>query len=183
MSNDTFYAYGSEHAEIETVMRFHAVKRWHMIDTTRQQTLAEHSANVGLLAYIIAVNAPQMYFGSADRMPALALIHDLPETFTGDTPSHTKQFISGLDELEQRVLPRVFDLFSSPDQKTLIKLCDFADGIRFIRLHGVDITARHAKEGLEKKYEDRIDTLENIWPEEVLSHVVKLLTFYMYEMS
>jgi hypothetical protein len=59
----TFNAYPVDKAGIETVMRLHSVKRWHMIDTTRIQTLAEHSANVALLAFYIARTAPRMFFG------------------------------------------------------------------------------------------------------------------------
>ena len=36
-----FLAYGPDRQAVETVMRLHSVKRWHMIDTTRQQTLAD----------------------------------------------------------------------------------------------------------------------------------------------
>lgn len=189
MSTDlTHYTYGKEHADIETVMRFHAVKRWHMIDTTRQQTLAEHSANVALLAYGIAVNAPGMFFGPALALAGIALLHDIPEVFTGDIPSHTKQYISGVDELEKQVTPSMFTVDGvTPDEKRLIKMCDLADGIRFIRLHGVDVTARHAREQLEEKLTVHREAIRadvpGGWPPEIETHVAKWIYFYAYEYS
>ncbi|CAB4120823.1 HD domain containing protein, partial [uncultured Caudovirales phage] len=106
MSENEFYAYGKNRASIEAVMRFHAVKRWHMIDTTRQQTLAEHSANVALLAYHIALHAPLMIFGGALAVSGMALLHDIDEVFTGDIPTHTKQHLIGLQELEDQNTPQ-----------------------------------------------------------------------------
>jgi len=121
MSNP-FYAYGDDRSELESVMRFHAVKRWHMIDTTRQQTLAEHSANVALLAYVIANGAPQMFFGPAEGVTTAALVHDLGEVFTGDIPSHTKvagALHSRLSHLEKTTLPKALCLVPDDHVKGL----------------------------------------------------------------
>jgi len=179
-----FYAYGKDNVGLEAVMRLHAVKRWHMIDTTRQQTLAEHSANVALLAYYIAITAPEMFFGAAQGVSAYALVHDLAEVFTGDIPSHSKRHLIGVDELEERVLPRMFRIEHTRNTQLMVKLCDLADGIRFVRLHGVDVTARHAKEGLEKQLADRKqDAIAMEWPEIVLKHVWQAISFYAYELS
>jgi hypothetical protein len=177
------YAYGPEWAEVEAVMRFHAVKRWHMIDTTRVQTLAEHSANVAALAYVVAIRAPGLYFGPAYHVAGRALFHDIDEVFTGDIPTHTKRHLEGLKKLEADTTPDIFKPAAMGDAAvaTLIKFCDLADGIRFIRLHGVDITSRHAKEGLERQYRDKVALTE--WPLHVLDHVVKMTTFYAYEQS
>lgn len=180
-----FYAYGAERAEIEAVMRFHAVKRWHMIDTTRTQTLAEHSANVAVLAYHIAHTAPGMFFGPAENVVAAALMHDMAEVFTGDFPSHSKKHLFGINDLEEKVLPPSFVIPQSPETELMIKLCDLADGIRFIRLHGVDVTARHAKEGTEAQLTARkAEAWDNGqgWPLEVYRMVLSAIQFYAYEL-
>lgn len=184
MSSAEFYAYPDGHRDLEAVMRFHAVKRWHMIDTTRTQTIAEHSANVGLLAFTLAKKAPGMFFGPAVHFAAYGLLHDLGEVFTGDVPSHTKRHILGLDQLEEQVLPATFIEKMEPQAKLLIKLCDLVDGIRFIRLHGVDLTAQHAREGLERQLHERITEAENRhWPPHVLEYVRSQIVFYAYEGS
>ena len=181
-----FYAYGDDTTGIETVMRFHAVKRWHMIDTTRTQTLAEHSANVALLAFYIASECPGMFFGPSLPLAGLALLHDVPETFTGDIPSHTKKKISGIDELEHKVTPLNFKRGDMLDvhQRLLIKMCDLVDGIRFIRLHGVDVTAKHAREGLEFQLSNKIEESYQLgWPDAVNKFVRQTTFFYAYEKS
>lgn len=183
MSNDKFYAYGSARAGVEAVMRLHSVKRWHMIDTTRVQTLAEHSANVTLLAYYIARTCPRMYFGPAQAVAAYALTHDLPEVFTGDIPTHTKPVLFGLAELEEQVVPREFWSAASHDMVALVKMCDLADGIRFIRLHGVDVTAKHARAGLEAQMEKLVTgTMVGLgWPSDIVGCVVDICNFYATE--
>lgn len=185
MSKNKHLAYGESRHAVETVMRIHAVKRWHMIDTTRQQTLAEHSANVALLAMTIALEAPMHLFGDPFAVATAALVHDIPEAFTGDVPTHTKQCLSGLEELEKEVTHPNFDITTTANQRMLIKICDLADGIRFIRLHGVDLTARHAREGLEVQFQEKfIVAADNLhWPSGAISLVRSMTTFYAYENS
>ena len=180
-----FLAYGPERHMLESVMRIQAVKRWHMIDTTRTQNLAEHSANVAMLAMLIALNSPIEFFDTYHYVGAVALVHDLPEAFTGDIPSHTKKMLSGVSALEKLVTPRDFFLEARTSTVMLLKMCDLADGIRFVRLHGVDMTASHAQEGLEEQilkiFESAKD--EHHWPEHVIAHVKDYIMFYAYEHS
>lgn len=182
---DTFYAYGRDNVGLEAIMRLQAVKRWHMIDTTRQQTLAEHTANVGMLAYWIAHNTPGLWFGPSVYVLKHAMLHDMGEVFVGDIPSHTKRFLTGVDELESRTLPVDFHDDNAGDPiKLLVKMCDLADGIRFIRLHGVDVTARHAQQGLERQVQARNEqAIRHNWPEIVLKFVRETTLFYAYEHS
>lgn len=178
----THYAYGPQMAEIESIMRFGSVKRWHMIDTTRQQTLAEHSACVAALAYGIA--SKTTFFGPPERVGMRALFHDLAEVFTGDIPSHTKKYLSGIKEFEAEVLPVVWNMSGGEHIDLLIKACDIADGIRFIRLHGVDITGVHARDGLEAQFKARCGDMTTAnWPDEVCDVARSWLYFYAYEKS
>lgn len=180
-----FLAYGPEHHTLEAVMRIQAVKRWHMIDTTRTQNLAEHSANVAMLAMLIAMTAPIEFFDTYTHVGAVALVHDLPEAFTGDIPSHTKKYLTGVDALEKAVTPAGFRMECRSSTAMLIKMCDIADGIRFIRLHGVDMTAAHAQEGLEDQIIKIFDSAaaEYHWPTHVMDHVKEYIMFYAYERS
>lgn len=181
-SDQSHYAYGPNNAEVEAVMRFGAVKRWHMIDTTRQQTLAEHSAAVAALVYLCAMKA-NSFFGSAFVVAGHALLHDMAETFTGDFPSHSKSRIAGVKDLEEEMLPDIWKSYPNNDQRLLIKLCDLADGIRFIRLHGIDITSKHAREGLEEQLRKKKIEAKQAWPDEVVCVVINHIHFYAYELS
>lgn len=160
-----------------------AVKRWHMIDTTRQQNLAEHTANVSLLSWVIVHTSKAQFF---DPLMVLqyAMVHDLGEAFLGDVPTHSKLLIGKdlIDLAEQSVTPGIFRAVSpATDEKLLVKLCDLADGIRFVRLHGVDATAGHAQLGLEKQLVQRLSDGLSAWPLAVYNHVMESVIFYAYE--
>jgi 5'-deoxynucleotidase YfbR-like HD superfamily hydrolase len=180
---DGHYAYGRGNVLVEAVMRISAVKRWHMIDTTRTQTLAEHAANVGLLAYIIAGTSPRAFFGAPEEALECGILHDMPEVFLGDIPTHTKRWLSGgeLELAEQSITPRFLRSTPSPDLKQLIKICDLVDGIRFVRLHGVDMTAEHAMVGLEEQLHRAYATSREKWPPEVWQNAYRKTHFYAYE--
>jgi hypothetical protein len=178
------YAY-NELPEMEAVMRLQAVKRWHMIETSRTQTLAEHSANVALLVFAIARTTPGAYFRT-ELSTIIALMHDLGESFLGDVPTPTKRLMGRdkMNGLELQVLPSCFSqVVSSGSEREalLIKICDLADGIRFIRLHGVDQTAVWAREGIEEQLTAKLDRAKLEWPEPVYHHVRYRMMFYAYE--
>lgn len=179
--DDTHFAYGADQADLETMMRFGSVKRWHMIDTTRQQTLAEHSACVAGLVWMLAKTT--LFFGPAEIAASCALFHDISEVFTGDIPSHTKRYLSGIRELEDKVTSKTWPQSGSEHVNLLIKLCDLSDGIRFIRLHGVDITAVHARVGLEQQFKKKLNDCRAVWPPYVVEVVERKLHFYAYEKS
>lgn len=180
-----FLAYGNKRHTLESIMRVQAVKRWHMIDTTRTQNLAEHSANVAMLAMLVALTAPIEFFDDPVHVAVVGLLHDLPEAFTGDIPSHTKKMLGGIDTLEKLVTPHEFTLETRASTAMLVKMCDIADGIRFIRLHGVDMTAAHAQEGLEDQILKIFESAKqgHHWPEHVIAHVKDHIMFYAYERS
>ncbi len=181
-----FLAYGPEHHALEAIMRLQAVKRWHMIETSRTQTLAEHSTNVALLATYIAFTSPLNSFSSPHSIAIMALLHDMSESFTGDIPSHSKRHLTGIDRLEEGAMPSDFTLLRptpTANDKMLLKICDLADGIRFIRTHGVDATGVHAQEGLEAQLRERRYHAENDlkWDDTLRGHVMTKVMFYAYE--
>lgn len=144
------------HLLVEIVMRLGAVKRWHMIDITRENTLAEHTANVALLAVVLG----RHNFSDLTELAWCALVHDLGETLLGDIPTHTKRNL-GLKQVfksaEALVVPAFFHGHFRADVVRLVKLCDLADSIRFVRIHGTDTAARHAQRGLEYQLAELIE--------------------------
>lgn len=166
---------------LEAVTRFQSIRRWHMIDTSRSQSIAEHSANVALLAYHIAMYAPEGYFGSASSVLAPAMFHDLPEVFMGDIPTHTKKYLSGVEELEERLTPPEFKYEAHDSVHLLIKLCDLADGIRFIERYGVDRVAIFAMNGLHIQLNNKFLQARATWPEHVYHLVYDKIQMYLLQ--
>lgn len=175
------YALGDDIGpEMEAIVRVQGVTRWHMLGTTRYQTLAEHSANVALLVYYIAKRCPAMYFGPPDVITVKALVHDMPEVYTGDIPSHTKKWFGDMTEAEKVLTPRMFRPDLGPTDKWLVKLCDTADGIRFIRAHAInEKIADHACRGLEVRMKSVIEEASGLWPDAVVEFVTSTLYKYM----
>lgn len=177
-----FNALSKESAAIETVIRAQSVKRWHMVDTTRSQTLAEHSTNVALLVFLVCRSSPINYFDDSRVAAVAALTHDLAEVFTGDVPTHTKGWLMGLDELEDKLAAKEFKIAVNHHTQALIKLCDLADGIRFIRVHGVGSTAKHAENGLTLRFDQKLaSVVESLsWPPHLVLCVSNILMSYIH---
>lgn len=75
--------------DIKTQLRASGVTRWHIVETTRQQNLAEHQFNVAIIARWLA----QREGLTADyvaKVTEAALLHDQHEIIDGDTPSTAK---------------------------------------------------------------------------------------------
>jgi hypothetical protein len=178
---DDFRVDMSIDAGLEAVTRFQSIKRWHMVDTTRTQSIAEHSANVALLAYHISTTCPDGYFGSGEAILAPALFHDLPEVFMGDIPTHTKKHLTGIQQLEDLLTPPEFKYEASDQVHALVKLCDLADGIRFIERYGVDRVAIFATEGLRAQLKIRLTSARANWPEHVFNHVDDKISIYVHQ--
>lgn len=102
-------------------LRAGAVKRWTIIETAREQRMAEH----GFLQTLIAI---ELYHdivgcredGTASEMLQLVmacLFHDMPETRTGDLPTPAKKYIREKAHGSQANLPasQRVDLFADID--------------------------------------------------------------------
>lgn len=178
------YAYPGIDPSMETILRMAAVKRWHMIATNRTQSLAEHTANVALLGWHIALTSPGMYFEPASLAIA-GLMHDLEEVYTGDMPTPTKLAIGKdvFDQFANSVLPAPLKVGKTRRTSLLLKVCDLVDGIRFVRLHGTDASAEHARRGVEQQLLERLREADAEWPVVVVDHVIKKVLMYAYEES
>jgi 5'-deoxynucleotidase len=86
------------------------IKRWHLVNTSRQQTLAEHSF---MVAMIVARMMQKMGSVMTEPMWRHALFHDAAEIAMGDIPTPAKKLISGLavTRAEQHVGRAIRDEF------------------------------------------------------------------------
>lgn len=91
------------------------VKRWHIINTVRTQTMAEHAFMVTLITMELMNRLGMKTDGPIELLRVIigALVHDLSESRTGDLPTPGKRLINeaaGRDltgEIEQALLPFV----------------------------------------------------------------------------
>jgi hypothetical protein len=119
-------------------LRASHVKRWHIVETTKQQTVAEHSFNVWVFAEAICD-----IVGSNDvvrqQVIEYALHHDLPEVILGDVPTPSKLLVN-MERVEYDIDPK-----SVPPNtvvRDIVKLADVMDAIVFLAMYGV---GKHAE--------------------------------------
>ena len=160
---------------INDLYRLSNIKRWLIVETSREQSVAEHSYNVTILAMRVAsvLNLP------VGRIVFRALLHDAEECWTGDIPSPIKDG----PVLEKETLSLMMgDLYKLDDDHHLIynvvKLCDVAEAIKFLKIYGVGKHAKSVELDLTTELADRIDRLIDEYPKIVWQPAVNEFHFY-----
>jgi len=121
-------------------MKAQYVTRWGIVNTTKQQSIAEHS----FLVWVLVKEWGPHVLTDNELLCAkeLALTHDLAEIRTGDapTPHKTPEVKAHLDKVEQEIYQQIP---VSDRVKQLVKFCDTAESVLFLKLYG---QGRHAEE-------------------------------------
>ena len=140
-------------------LRASHISRWGIVQTAVRQNIAEHMYRVWLLTRdwgpIVGLSPDQQFL--AER---LALMHDLPEIRTGDapTPHKTTELKAHLAQIEQKIYPdlRALEDQADPATAALVKHCDTAESILFLRVNGLGTHAQQVCELLTQQMLDRL---------------------------
>lgn len=147
-------------------LRIGHIKRWHNVNTTREQTVAEHCFMVMLIAlHLYCRICPK---GQRDEAAMLCLLvaamfHDAPEAAGGDTPTPAKRLIRELtgdpaifDKLDKFLMPELPYLGGSvPDAlDVFIRVADKIEAYHFIHDNGTGPHAEIVKHGARRNLED-----------------------------
>jgi 5'-deoxynucleotidase YfbR-like HD superfamily hydrolase len=167
----------------QEVMRLSSIKRWGIIEMSRQQSVAEHSFNVAVISHYLITEIQDVAISYAmhSQIMLLALTHDLTELVTGDLPTPMKQFVGkAIDEMEQSYFPKLIDFKGQTSTliQRIVKIADTIDAIQFAKKFCVD-SRREAiigemvtrLEGIIRITEEKENVLvaqavENLWNEE-----------------
>lgn len=119
---------------IQDQMRMASVKRWHIIDTSKTQNVAEHTFNVMLLYAEFCRRLDRAELCLNDMVKIM--FHDAEEVTTGDIPSPAKDErpLGGLAETE-----------------LIFKACDALEALFFIWQYGIGRTGDHALKYMDDK--------------------------------
>lgn len=115
------------------------VHRWTVIKTNRHQSVAEHSFNV----MVIAAELCHWLGIPRERVLWWALIHDVPETLTGDVDGWFKRLNPDVKAAIGRAELKMFPWFReeltgvTATTASVVKIADKIEAIQFIRTWGV----------------------------------------------
>ena len=127
--------------KLNDMMRAQHVKRFHIVNTTKSQSVAEHSFNVALLAREIAI---KMGFDSEniDKVTLAAMFHDMDEVITGDIPTPTKlRFKEKGVDLNNNGIEVPYQS-GSDSVNRIVKIADYIEAAWFLEENG---SGRHAE--------------------------------------
>ena len=152
------------------------VKRWHIVQTSREQTLAEHSFAVAVIAGSLA--AAMRWKGLLQDTGKLkllqwALAHDIIEVRTGDMPTPFKRDLEAVggkgivEKAEDRVdadTMAAYRQVRGTDIETIVKLADQIEAIFFLQDNGVGAHAKQVLDGLRAILSDMVNEAERQFP-------------------
>lgn len=124
------------------VMKLSTIKRWGVVDMSKEQSVAEHSYNVAMISLMIVNQLPgPPHAGLKESVLSWALAHDLPEQMTSDIPTPVKlELVDAISGMESRMFPLLAHLKSDTSllAKTIVKMADIIDAIQFIDRFCID---------------------------------------------
>lgn len=135
------------------LLRAGGVKRWHIVETVRDQRLSEHMYNVSLLSGEIARQL-EMRPTNIHLVMVAAMFHDIDEVISGDMPTPTKQRLrdAGVEPndlfKEYQILDTKIFKQLIPDIEVIIKCADHLDTLFFLQTNGL---GRHAEQVMQER--------------------------------
>lgn len=153
------------------------IKRFAIVKTIHEQSVAEHSFNVCMIARAIC-----KYAGIEDdsRVIKYALDHDLDEVFTGDLPTPAKKRLRIVGDYKGKSYVQLDNR-----ERCIVKLADQIDGIHFIVDNQVGRHGAIVAEDLVARYEEFCENWRVTFPEVIAAagEVVDQLTAGEYEVE
>lgn len=135
------------------ILRAQNVNRWNLIAVTREQSVAEHTFNVVMIARAICKKV-----GIDDNLMTKAAIeHDLDEVLTGDIPSPTKikarQLELDVGKLEgaKKNCDR-----QSPKDKFILKFADLLESVHYLDNFGTGHRAKVVRDELKDELDVKV---------------------------
>lgn len=128
--------------EFYELARASHIKRWHIVNTAKEQNLAEHHYNVT----IIAMELHKRILGGlpSAQFMAAALFHDVSEIRYGDVPTPGKKFLReyyqiDLFDVDKEIMPELPFVCGEIGfaEREVIKLADLIEAAWWVRENGL----------------------------------------------
>lgn len=149
----------SHRKPIDKLMDCQHVKRWTMVGTTVESTVASHSFNVAMIAMAIFKRMRNIGDATEEQVCYFALLHDVDEAETGDMPTPTKKAIRKAG-VEPNGLYCTQGLVPPPcaSVAAIIKMADLVENYIFIKEHGTGARARWAVSDVRERLDGAMAT-------------------------
>ncbi len=145
-------------------LRASYTKRWTIINTTKTQSVGEHSFNVAVIAARLGELFDwngRFHNTQAFKLIMWSLFHDIPEIYTGDMPTpfkralqkHGANILAAEEEFLKDYGGKARDAEDS-EYGMIVKFADLLEAIWFLKDHG---TGEHAKKVLSGLYDNLYD--------------------------
>lgn len=165
---------------LRDVYRAGDVYRWQIVKTSRQQSIAEHSFFVAMIAMEIfeAVFSGSSEFNQENRelVREWALLHDMPEVLTGDISTPLKDLISKetngnnpfalVEKMTYRRYKLSLDRINEkPHLKAIVKLADYLEAMQFLEENACHAHGHMIRFSIGKKFGQYVLSLKSKWKE------------------
>lgn len=146
------------------------IKRWHNVNTSREQTVAEHCFMVTLIVLelyqqLIGVD-PEASKGELVKLLIGAIFHDAPETAAGDAPTPAKRLLIEITgdpnlfrKVDDRLMPELPYIGGqlAPALERIIEMADSIEASHWISDNGAGYHAQVVKAATRRRMEDRVE--------------------------
>ena len=158
------------------IYRASDVNRWQIVKTAKQQSVAEHSFNVAMIAQRLS-GAILAGMGYTEDCIMWALWHDLPEVFTGDLATPLKTYITDqcgkdpLVKLEEDVCggeyrrQHKYAVTAEPVVAAVVKLADLIEAIKFLSQNALTKHGKDIEVKLKGVFASKISEFNDKWPQ------------------
>lgn len=154
-------------------LRVGHVKRWHNVNTIRQQTLAEHQYMVMLIALHLSM---KIIADEEFSMHVLitAMFHDMPEVVAGDMPTPAKRFLREFtkdpklfDKIDEVLMPKIpySTQGFSADVDRFVSMADKIEAAFWIDENGAGNHAKIVQAANWRNVEDLVEKFDNEQPD------------------
>lgn len=155
-------------------LRASYTKRWTIINTSRTQSIAEHSFNVTGIAVRLAQAmgwSGMLHHSEHMKLVTWALSHDIVEVYTGDIPTPFKRALeqngANILKAEEQFLKEYGGMsreVEGTEVGMIVKMADMIEAIWFLKDHGVGQHAEKVLHGLYDNLYDMTDKYEKEFP-------------------
>lgn len=129
--------------QYETFLKLSSIQRWGILEMSKPQSVAEHSFNVAIIANeLLSVHKHDIDPKTRSLTFEWALVHDVPESMTGDIPTPTKKWLCDkLREIETDNFPdyaAAKELLQHSAPGVFVKVADWIEAYVYARKFCVD---------------------------------------------